>query len=115
MIQKRGVIQGLKTCGSNKVCFVVCQAQREAEREKELRLRHTAVQRNLPRPTEVNLPPKVCILFLVLQNKSVTRPIISSLELYYNVGQNYCSVNHHVCFDCSCISLVMSACYHQSL
>ncbi|XP_044070102.1 cell division cycle 5-like protein [Siniperca chuatsi] len=30
------------------------QAQRDAEREKELKLRHTAVQRNLPRPTEVN-------------------------------------------------------------
>ncbi|XP_006784022.1 cell division cycle 5-like protein [Neolamprologus brichardi] len=30
------------------------QAQRDAEREKELKLRHTAVQRSLPRPTEVN-------------------------------------------------------------
>ncbi|CAJ1066765.1 cell division cycle 5-like protein [Xyrichtys novacula] len=30
------------------------QAQRAAEKEKELKLRHTAVQRNLPRPTEVN-------------------------------------------------------------
>ncbi|XP_030604478.1 cell division cycle 5-like protein [Archocentrus centrarchus] len=30
------------------------QAQREAEREKELKLRHTPVQRNLPRPSEVN-------------------------------------------------------------
>ncbi|KAK5620448.1 CDC5 cell division cycle 5-like protein [Crenichthys baileyi] len=30
------------------------QTQRDAEREKELKLRHTAVQRNLPRPTEVN-------------------------------------------------------------
>uniref|UniRef100_A0A672HZ93 Cell division cycle 5-like protein n=1 Tax=Salarias fasciatus TaxID=181472 RepID=A0A672HZ93_SALFA len=30
------------------------QAQRDAEREKELKLRHTPVQRNLPRPTEVN-------------------------------------------------------------
>ncbi|XP_054879331.1 cell division cycle 5-like protein [Poeciliopsis prolifica] len=30
------------------------QAQRDAEREKELKLRHTSVQRNLPRPTEVN-------------------------------------------------------------
>ncbi|XP_076014876.1 cell division cycle 5-like protein [Genypterus blacodes] len=30
------------------------QAVRDAEREKELKLRHTAVQRNLPRPTEVN-------------------------------------------------------------
>ncbi|KAM9365497.1 cell division cycle 5-like protein [Pholidichthys leucotaenia] len=30
------------------------QAQRDAEREKELKLRHTAVQRGLPRPTEVN-------------------------------------------------------------
>uniref|UniRef100_A0A8C9YX20 CDC5 cell division cycle 5-like (S. pombe) n=1 Tax=Sander lucioperca TaxID=283035 RepID=A0A8C9YX20_SANLU len=30
------------------------QAIRDAEREKELKLRHTAVQRNLPRPTEVN-------------------------------------------------------------
>ncbi|XP_005810448.1 cell division cycle 5-like protein [Xiphophorus maculatus] len=31
------------------------QAQRDAEREKELKLRHTSVQRNLPRPTEVNV------------------------------------------------------------
>ncbi|XP_057704716.1 cell division cycle 5-like protein [Corythoichthys intestinalis] len=30
------------------------QAQRDAEKEKELKLRHTAVQRDLPRPTEVN-------------------------------------------------------------
>ncbi|KAG7328432.1 hypothetical protein KOW79_008376 [Hemibagrus wyckioides] len=30
------------------------QVAREAEREKELRQRHTAVQRNLPRPSEVN-------------------------------------------------------------
>ncbi|XP_014824575.1 PREDICTED: cell division cycle 5-like protein [Poecilia mexicana] len=30
------------------------QAQRDAERDKELKLRHTSVQRNLPRPTEVN-------------------------------------------------------------
>ncbi|XP_016401300.1 cell division cycle 5-like protein [Sinocyclocheilus rhinocerous] len=30
------------------------QAVREAEREKELRQRHTAVQRDLPRPSEVN-------------------------------------------------------------
>ncbi|XP_049591101.1 cell division cycle 5-like protein [Syngnathus scovelli] len=30
------------------------QAHRDAEREKELKLRHTAVQRNLPRPTDVN-------------------------------------------------------------
>ncbi|KAL7873074.1 hypothetical protein AOLI_G00121450 [Acnodon oligacanthus] len=30
------------------------QAAREAEREKELRQRHTAVQRSLPRPSEVN-------------------------------------------------------------
>lgn len=30
------------------------QAAREAEREKELRQRHTAVQRDLPRPSEVN-------------------------------------------------------------
>ncbi|KAM4607720.1 cell division cycle 5-like protein [Polymixia lowei] len=30
------------------------QAIRDAEREKELKLRHTPVQRNLPRPTEVN-------------------------------------------------------------
>ncbi|MCI4382524.1 hypothetical protein PGIGA_G00016000 [Pangasianodon gigas] len=30
------------------------QAAREAEREKELRQRHTAVQRNLPRPSAVN-------------------------------------------------------------
>ncbi|XP_047207231.1 cell division cycle 5-like protein [Girardinichthys multiradiatus] len=30
------------------------QTQRDTEREKELKLRHTAVQRNLPRPTEVN-------------------------------------------------------------
>ncbi|KAJ4918843.1 hypothetical protein JOQ06_022261 [Pogonophryne albipinna] len=30
------------------------QAVRDAEREKELKLRHTSVQRNLPRPTEVN-------------------------------------------------------------
>ncbi|XP_056147802.1 cell division cycle 5-like protein [Lampris incognitus] len=30
------------------------QALREAEREKELKLRHTPVQRALPRPTEVN-------------------------------------------------------------
>ncbi|KAI4884617.1 hypothetical protein NFI96_034578, partial [Prochilodus magdalenae] len=30
------------------------QAVRDAEREKELRQRHTAVQRNLPRPSEVN-------------------------------------------------------------
>ncbi|XP_015253091.1 PREDICTED: cell division cycle 5-like protein [Cyprinodon variegatus] len=30
------------------------QAQRDAEREKELKLRHTPVQRSLPRPTEVN-------------------------------------------------------------
>ncbi|XP_051578785.1 cell division cycle 5-like protein [Myxocyprinus asiaticus] len=30
------------------------QAIREAEREKELRQRHTAVQRDLPRPSEVN-------------------------------------------------------------
>uniref|UniRef100_A0A669CR29 Cell division cycle 5-like protein n=1 Tax=Oreochromis niloticus TaxID=8128 RepID=A0A669CR29_ORENI len=30
------------------------QTQRDAEREKELKLRHTAVQRSLPRPTEVN-------------------------------------------------------------
>ncbi|XP_066536264.1 cell division cycle 5-like protein [Hoplias malabaricus] len=30
------------------------QAVREAEREKELRQRHTAVQRTLPRPSEVN-------------------------------------------------------------
>uniref|UniRef100_A0A3Q2VT78 Cell division cycle 5-like protein n=1 Tax=Haplochromis burtoni TaxID=8153 RepID=A0A3Q2VT78_HAPBU len=30
------------------------QAQRDAEREKEMKLRHTAVQRSLPRPTEVN-------------------------------------------------------------
>uniref|UniRef100_A0A8C7HY84 Cell division cycle 5 like n=1 Tax=Oncorhynchus kisutch TaxID=8019 RepID=A0A8C7HY84_ONCKI len=30
------------------------QAVRDAEREKELKLRHTAVQRTLPRPSEVN-------------------------------------------------------------
>ncbi|XP_030638519.1 cell division cycle 5-like protein [Chanos chanos] len=30
------------------------QAAREAEREKELRQRHTAIQRSLPRPSEVN-------------------------------------------------------------
>ncbi|CAL8298442.1 unnamed protein product [Merluccius merluccius] len=30
------------------------QAVRDAEREKELKLRHTPVRRNLPRPTEVN-------------------------------------------------------------
>ncbi|KAL3050747.1 hypothetical protein OYC64_012716 [Pagothenia borchgrevinki] len=30
------------------------QAVRDLEREKELKLRHTSVQRNLPRPTEVN-------------------------------------------------------------
>ncbi|KAF6737409.1 Cell division cycle 5-like protein [Oryzias melastigma] len=30
------------------------QAQREAQREKELKLRHTPVQRSLPRPSEVN-------------------------------------------------------------
>ncbi|XP_053366577.1 cell division cycle 5-like protein [Clarias gariepinus] len=30
------------------------QAAREAEREKELKQRHTSVQRNLPRPSEVN-------------------------------------------------------------
>ncbi|XP_051935375.1 cell division cycle 5-like protein [Hippocampus zosterae] len=30
------------------------QAQRDAEREKELKLRHAAVQRHLPRPAEVN-------------------------------------------------------------
>lgn len=30
------------------------QAVREAERQKELKLRHTPVQRDLPRPTEVN-------------------------------------------------------------
>ncbi|XP_014046498.1 cell division cycle 5-like protein [Salmo salar] len=30
------------------------QAARDAEREKELKLRHTAVQRTLPRPSEVN-------------------------------------------------------------
>uniref|UniRef100_A0A3Q3CUZ3 Cell division cycle 5-like protein n=1 Tax=Haplochromis burtoni TaxID=8153 RepID=A0A3Q3CUZ3_HAPBU len=30
------------------------RAQRDAEREKEMKLRHTAVQRSLPRPTEVN-------------------------------------------------------------
>ncbi|CAL9687724.1 unnamed protein product [Knipowitschia caucasica] len=30
------------------------QALREAERQKELKLRHTSVQRDLPRPTEVN-------------------------------------------------------------
>ncbi|XP_061822617.1 cell division cycle 5-like protein [Nerophis lumbriciformis] len=30
------------------------QALRDAEREKELKLRHTTVQRSLPRPTEVN-------------------------------------------------------------
>ncbi|XP_072292722.1 cell division cycle 5-like protein [Eucyclogobius newberryi] len=30
------------------------QAHREAERQKEMKLRHTSVQRELPRPTEVN-------------------------------------------------------------
>lgn len=33
--------------------LMCCQAQRDAEREKELKLRHTAVQRSFPRPTEV--------------------------------------------------------------
>ena len=31
----------------------VFQAQRDAEKEKELKLRHTSVQRDLPRPSEV--------------------------------------------------------------
>lgn len=46
----------------------VFQAQRDAEREKELKLRHTSVQRDLPRPTEVThaariLAVKLCDCF----------------------------------------------------
>lgn len=33
--------------------MLLLQALRDAEREKELKLRHTAVQRSLPRPSEV--------------------------------------------------------------
>uniref|UniRef100_A0A4W6C2V9 Cell division cycle 5-like protein n=1 Tax=Lates calcarifer TaxID=8187 RepID=A0A4W6C2V9_LATCA len=64
------------------------QAQREAEREKELKLRHTAVQRNLPRPTEVN--------------ESVLRPAsiepLSDLQLAEElIKQEMITMLHHDC------------------
>ncbi|XP_028325353.1 cell division cycle 5-like protein [Gouania willdenowi] len=64
------------------------QALRDAEREKELKLRHTPVQRDLPRPTEVN--------------ESVLRP--SSMEPFSDlqiaeelVKQEMITMLHHDC------------------
>uniref|UniRef100_A0AAQ5XUV3 CDC5 cell division cycle 5-like (S. pombe) n=1 Tax=Amphiprion ocellaris TaxID=80972 RepID=A0AAQ5XUV3_AMPOC len=64
------------------------QAQRDAEREKELKLRHTAVQRSLPRPTEVN--------------ESVLRPAsmepLSDLQLAEElIKQEMITMLHHDC------------------
>uniref|UniRef100_A0A673CTD1 Cell division cycle 5-like protein n=1 Tax=Sphaeramia orbicularis TaxID=375764 RepID=A0A673CTD1_9TELE len=64
------------------------QAQREAEREKELKLRHTSVQRSLPRPTEVN--------------ESVLRPAsmepLSDLQLAEElIKQEMITMLHHDC------------------
>lgn len=47
----------------------VCQAVRDAEREKELKLRHTSVQRDLPRPTEVTKSLKLLMLITDLSTK----------------------------------------------
>uniref|UniRef100_A0A3Q3WJ40 Uncharacterized protein n=1 Tax=Mola mola TaxID=94237 RepID=A0A3Q3WJ40_MOLML len=65
------------------------EAQREAEREKELRLRHTAVQRNLPRPTES-------------VTQSVLRPTsiepLSDLQLAEElIKQEMITMLHHDC------------------
>uniref|UniRef100_A0A1A8BLA8 CDC5 cell division cycle 5-like n=1 Tax=Nothobranchius kadleci TaxID=1051664 RepID=A0A1A8BLA8_NOTKA len=64
------------------------QAQRDAEREKELKLRHTAVQRSLPRPTEVN--------------ESVLRPAsmepLSDLQIAEElIKQEMITMLHHDC------------------
>uniref|UniRef100_A0A3Q2PH78 Cell division cycle 5-like protein n=1 Tax=Fundulus heteroclitus TaxID=8078 RepID=A0A3Q2PH78_FUNHE len=64
------------------------QAQRDAEREKELKLRHTPVQRNLPRPTEVN--------------ESVLRPAsmepLTSLQVAEElIKQEMITMLHHDC------------------
>uniref|UniRef100_A0A1A8HDQ4 Cell division cycle 5-like protein n=1 Tax=Nothobranchius korthausae TaxID=1143690 RepID=A0A1A8HDQ4_9TELE len=64
------------------------QAQRDAEREKELKLRHTSVQRSLPRPTEVN--------------ESVLRPAsmepLSDLQIAEElIKQEMITMLHHDC------------------
>ncbi|XP_061546141.1 cell division cycle 5-like protein [Phycodurus eques] len=64
------------------------QAQRDAEREKELKLRHTAVRRGLPRPTEVN--------------ESVLRPSsmepLSDLQVAEElIKQEMIAMMHHDC------------------
>uniref|UniRef100_H3CWV8 Cell division cycle 5-like protein n=1 Tax=Tetraodon nigroviridis TaxID=99883 RepID=H3CWV8_TETNG len=64
------------------------QAQRDAEREKELKLRHMSVQRDLPRPTEVN--------------ESVLRPAsmepLSDLQLAEElIKQEMITMLHHDC------------------
>ncbi|XP_003963891.1 cell division cycle 5-like protein [Takifugu rubripes] len=64
------------------------QAQLDAEREKELKLRHTSVQRDLPRPTEVN--------------ESVLRPAsmepLSDLQLAEElIKQEMITMLHHDC------------------
>lgn len=95
----------------------VFQAQRDAEREKELKLRHTSVQRDLPRPTEVThaariFAAKFCecfitylkgIISLSLQvNESVLRPAsmepLSDLQLAEElIKKEMITMLHHDC------------------
>ncbi|KAK7901793.1 hypothetical protein WMY93_018562 [Mugilogobius chulae] len=61
------------------------QAHREAERQKELKLRHTSVQRELPRPTEVNesvlRPPSMePLLDLQLAEEMIKQEMITMLH-----------------------------------
>ncbi|XP_077437336.1 cell division cycle 5-like protein [Vanacampus margaritifer] len=60
------------------------QAQRDAEREKELKLRHIAVQRSLPRPTEVNesvlRPPMEALNDLQVADELVKREMITMMH-----------------------------------
>lgn len=59
------------------IVYIVCvyQAQRDAEKEKELKLRHTAVQKSLPRPTEVSTS-------IFLEVPTVTSSAPSSVSRY---------------------------------
>lgn len=58
----------------------MCQAVRDAEREKELKLRHTSVQRDLPRPTEVTKSLKLLMLITDLSTKIQPQSVYISVH-----------------------------------
>lgn len=85
----------------------MCQAVRDAEREKELKLRHTSVQRDLPRPTEVTKSLKLLMLtsltFQQIQPQSVYISVHLSIRefcmfvgLFINTILGLCSFSEYL-------------------